>query len=94
MAKQRSPEQAVRTALAVIAEHATAESIFECVEALLELKLGKAAYWIVIDGRGRLPVVRACTVDLCHTMGMLSMSIDVVAERADVDQEDEGEESA
>ena len=96
MAKPKTAEQQVRTSVAVIAEHASPENIWEVVESLLELKLGETACFIIIDGTGRMPVVRAAnTRDVSHTIGLLSVSIDVVGEateREGTGEEEEGEE--
>jgi len=82
----------VKSALSIIAEHANPDSIFECAMALLELKLGEGnAAFIVIDGRGHMPVVHSSTKDYAHTVGLLSVAIDVVSEDHEQHEDDQSD---
>jgi hypothetical protein len=95
--RPKTSQEQVRTAAAIISEHATAETVWDAVEAILENTLGKDARWILIDGNGQMPVVRCSTLDLAHTIGLLSVSIDVVSEnseQANDDSDGDGEVEA
>jgi hypothetical protein len=94
--RQRTAQEQVRTAAAIISEHATAETVWDAVEAILENTLGKDAVYILVDGTGKMPHVRANVADYAHTIGLLSVAIEVVQENSEnaTDESGEGEAEA